>query len=1103
MQATLTALNRRIASAGLLLLTLIVFAAPATATNFEANTMRFDHVTVADGLAQSSVMAIAQDNYGFLWFATESGLNRYDGINFKHYRSERGNPDTLASDFVRDLNLAADGSLWIATDGGGVSRWNPTSDTITTYRHNSEIPASLATDRIRTILADGDHVWVGTRDAGLDRLSIASGEFMHYASDPDAVGSLSSNEIYALATPGNGVLWIATSAGLDRLNVATGDITNFPLDAENGEQPGGIGVRAIHVASDGTLWIGTRGHGLIQVEPVSGKTTRYSYNPETPRSLSSDRVEAIFEDDRNQLWIGTDKGLNLMDTATGEFEVFANDPADATSLSGDSIFSIFQDAGGLLWVGTRTNGLSKWNPRSWSFGHFKPRVGEPGGFTTSNTTAFTEDYDGNTWVGTFGGGINVVDGNGRVIRQLQHDPETGNSIGGDRVMALITDRHGYIWAGTMRGGLSKIDPATGEAVTYSHDAANSNSLAANGVMSLLQDNAGRIWAGTFGGGVSQLDPQTGVFTNHAPDPKSDKSLSSARATALAQTRDGVIWVGTDGGGLNYLNSRTREWHQLRHDPHDPHSLSANTIYALHVDPRGRLWVGSRDGLDRVSAWPMSGNGARVLDVAAPDAVSRDAIFGIQSDTLGNLWISSSKGLSSFNPDTGEMRTFHESQGLQGEEFNFGASYEGPDGTLYFGGSHGFNRFKPAELEVNERPPPVVLTYLSLINEPVVSDQPYELIRGLDLTHEDDVVTFGVSALDFTAPRENRYTYMLEGFDDDWVDAGNERRITYTNLDGGNYTLRVRAANSDGYWNETGISIPVSVANPPWQTWWAYAIYILVFMAAVFAFWRQQAGKLRRESEYSRRLEKEVNERTHELHERNSDLKVVNGKLVEASTTDALTGLRNRRFLFQNIDQHVDLVLRHYRDGVEKVPPGSNSDLLFLMVDLDNFKPVNDNCGHEAGDRLLLQVRDVLLEVCRKSDDVIRWGGDEFLIIARETNSMYAADLAERVRSRLSDRVFPVGDGQVARITSSVGYASYPFIKDRPDLLSWEEVLGVADAAMYEAKTQRNCWLGIEGASWEGSGDELYRAIKSSPATLAEDGVIRAVESVDEAMRANS
>ncbi|MGI9263840.1 MAG: diguanylate cyclase, partial [Gammaproteobacteria bacterium] len=390
-----------------------------------------------------------------------------------------------------------------------------------------------------------------------------------------------------------------------------------------------------------------------------------------------------------------------------------------------------------------------------------------------------------------------------------------------------------------------------------------------------------------------------------------------------------------------------------------------------------------------------------------------------------------------------------------------------------------------------------LTSLSIINEPVSTDRPYELIRELDLDYRDHVVTFGVSALDFTAPQENRYAYMLEGFDETWVHAGNERRITYTNLDGGQYVLKIRASNSDGVWNENSVEIPIDVAFAPWNTWWAYILYAIAFLAAIFAIWRQQERKLQRESEYSRRLEKEVEGRTRELNNRNRDLKIANTKLQEASTTDALTGLRNRRYLFQQVTKDVDLVLRHYRDGTETMRPDGNNDLLFLMVDLDNFKPVNDSCGHEAGDRLLLQVRDVLLEACRKTDDVIRWGGDEFLIVARETNRKYAATLAERVRNSLSDRVFPVGDGQVARVTTSIGYASYPFLKERPDLLSWEEVLGVADAAMYEAKQKRNAWTGIEGLEWAGTGAELYRAIKSEPGVLAEDGVIRAVESVEE------
>jgi len=376
--------------------------------------------------------------------------------------------------------------------------------------------------------------------------------------------------------------------------------------------------------------------------------------------------------------------------------------------------------------------------------------------------------------------------------------------------------------------------------------------------------------------------------------------------------------------------------------------------------------------------------------------------------------------------------------------------------------------------------------------------PYELIEDIELGYKDDVVTFGVSALDYSAPHENSYSYRLLGFNDEWVDAGTERRITYTNLDGGNYRLQVRAANVDGYWNNEGISIPLRVQHPPWKTWWAYSAYAVAMLVSILAFLRHQQRKLRREAEYSRRLEREVQLRTEELKSKNSDLKVVNEKLLMASTTDPLTGLRNRRYLFEQVNKDVDLVLRHYRDGTETMKPGGNNDLLFLMVDLDNFKPVNDSCGHEAGDELLLQIRDVLLEASRSSDDVIRWGGDEFLVVARDTNRKYAATLAERIRASLSGRVFPVGNGQVARCTASIGYASFPFLKDQPELLQWEEVLGVADAAMYEAKQKRNAWVGIEGIDWKESGDELCRAIKEDPGKLAEDGFIQALESIEDA-----
>lgn len=1079
------------------LLTLLV---SLSASGFEQTAMHFDRLSVTEGLSQNTVTAIAQDQTGFMWFATERGLDRYDGFTFKNYRTERGNPNSLASEFIRDLNLAEDGSLWLATDGGGVSHWKPETDSFTTYRHDPQNATSLSSDRIRTLLADSNgSVWVGTRNSGLDRLDIATGEVTHFLHVPGDTGTLSNNDIYALALDADGMLWIGTGEGLNRLDVASGEITRFQGDKGDPSRLGDTPVSSLLIDHEGTLWAGTSGGGLHSFSAETNSFEHFIHDGGDPFSLSSNRVEVIFEDDMHRIWIGTDKGLNLMGAESGKFVTYKNDPTNAASLSNDFVFSIFQDRGGVLWVSTNTGGLNKWNPRSWSFGHIRPPVGGDGSdFSNPNVTSFTEDPAGNVWVGTFGGGINVMDRYDGSVRQLRRDSKNPEGLSGDRVMALLTDRDGQIWAGTMTGGLNRIDPETRTVHTFRHDPSDETSIAADGVMSLFEDRAGALWVGTFGGGVSRLDPGTDHFVNYRHDPADDKTLSSPRATSIVEDIDGVIWVGTDGGGLNRLDRANGAWQHFVHDDDDPASLSADTVYALHVDAGGTLWIGTRAGLNQFTVDGIASADAQIGDVSALESLTNDAVYSIQSDATRDLWLGTARGLTRFSPGTGGVRSFHESQGLQGEEFNFGASYANASGQLFFGGSNGFNAFNPAELEFNQQPPPVVLTSLSILNKPVSTARPYERIETIDLGYSDDVVTFGISALDFSAPHKNRYSYQLVGFDDAWVDAGKERRITYTNLDGGNYTFRVRAANGDGYWNTEGISIPLHVALPPWQTWWAYTLYMMAVLMVALGFVRRQQQKLRRESEYSRRLEQEVRERTEELKNRNVDLKDANARLSVASTSDPLTGLKNRRFLFEQVSKDIDIVLRHYRDGTETLKPSGNNDLLFLMVDLDNFKPVNDSCGHEAGDKLLLQIRDVLLEACRSSDDVIRWGGDEFLVVARDTNRKYAATLAERIRSNLSQRVFAIGNGQVARSTASIGYASFPFIKEQPDLLQWEEVLGVADAAMYEAKKKRNAWLGIEGIAWDGSGNDLYRAIKSDPGKLAENGVLRSIESVDDA-----
>ena len=1092
--------TRTLRRAALSLLALVL-AGPVVAV--EHSVMRFDRLTVADGLAQSSVMDVVQDQRGFIWFATEAGVDRFDGVRFRNYRTERGKPGSLASSFARDLEVAADGGLWVATDGGGVSRWDPATNSFTTWRHDPNDSTTIASDRIRTIAAATDGtVWIGTREGGLDRLDPRTGAVTHFAHDADDPNSLADNEVFDIEMGPDGAVWVGTLRGLNRIDPVSLDIERFAGDHVGMEGFEDDYIRTLAFDADGLLWLGTQDAGLSALDTKTFEVLHNHVEHDNPASLPSNQVNALFIDANERLWVGTDKGLSLR-LSDGAFRTFAHDATDASSLGGDSIFTIFQDRGGVLWIGTRTAGISKWNPRSWAFGHVMPAASAAADGAPANVTAFTRPADGEVWVGTFGDGILVMNAENEITERYVHDADNATTLSDDRVMALASDADGNVWAGTMRAGLNRIDRRTGKVTRYVNDPENPASLAADGVMSLYVDRAGRVWAGTFGGGVSRLDPATGRFDNFSHNPEDPASLSNPRATSITESADGVIVVGTDGGGLNLFDAAQGTWRTIRHDPENTRSLSSNTVYSLHFDERGELWAGTRAGLDRLKRTRGDVLGFSVQPRAFSAILPGTSVFGVKSDATGAIWLSTSNGLLRADAGSREVKHFHVGHGLQAEEFNFGASYRAGDGTLFFGGANGYNQFHPDDLEFNVEPPPIALTGLSIMNEAVDWSALNQARGSLNLGYDDYIVTFDVAALDFTAPDKNLYAYRLDGFDDRWNDLGNDRRITYTNLDGGAYTLRVKAANSDGVWNESSFSIPVTVAFPPWRTWWAYMAYLVAVGLVVFYFWNRQQQKLRREFEYSRRLEHEVKDRTKLLNRRNVELKDLNSKLVEASTTDALTGLRNRRFLYENVEKDVELVLRHYRDGTKTLAPGGNNDLLFLMVDLDNFKPVNDSCGHEAGDALLIQVRDVLLDACRASDDVIRWGGDEFLIIARDTNRRFAATLADRIRASLGERVFRVGNGQVARITTSIGYATYPFIKDRPDLLGWEEVLGIADAAMYESKQKRNAWMGIEGIEWDGTGADLYQAIKSTPGELAENGAIRALESLECAEEASA
>jgi ligand-binding sensor domain-containing protein len=936
----------------------------AQADHNSATPMRFTHVSLEQGLSQATVTTILQDSTGYMWFGTENGLNRYDGYNILRYQRSRQQPQGLTSDFIWAVAEDAERNLWIATDGGGAVVWNRSRDTFTSYRHDSADPGSLATNHLRTVALDSQGaVWLGTRDRGLDRLDPRTGEITHFRHDPNNLASLGHDSVYVAYQDGSGQLWIGTDGGISRLHQANGEFIRYQHDPADPTSLSSNLIRAIYEDRQGTLWIGTEDGGLNQLDPVSGRFVRYQHDSTDAFSISDDHVRVILEDSDNRLWVGTEYGLNLLERDNGRFTHYLHEDADPTSLSDNYIMSLFEDRSGMLWVGTRSGGLNKWNPRSWSFGHSKAE-----GLGNSNITAFADDANGRVWIGTFGSGLGLVDEH----RDGSHAPalyqqasDGGTGLTDDRIMALLRDHEGMLWIGTMTGGVNVLNPDTGKIRVFRHDPADPASLSDDGVMTLYEDRHGNVWVGTFGGGLSLYDRKSGAFTRFAHDAADPAALANARVTAIAEDLSGAIWVGTDGGGLHLIDGERRIVQRFRHDPNDPTTLSADTIYALHVDRAGNVWLGTPGGgLDRVIGSSRRPAQIRFRNLSEVDGLPNNVIYGIRSDQSGNLWMSTNAGVTRFDPGTGQFKAFHRSHGLQGEEFNFGAHHKGANGKLYFGGANGFNAFFPDRIEESTHTPAVVLTSFKKLNEPTKTSVPYDLLDTVALEYNDDVVEFEFAALDFTASEENRYAYMLEGFDQDWVELGTRNRVTYTNLDDGDYVFRVRAANSDAVWNEDALNIALRVQPAPWETWWAYAMYIGLAALIIVWIWRSQHRKRVREIQYSRRLETEVRERTDEIAQRNNELSVLNDKLMEASLTDPLTGLRNRRFVFEQVAKDVDLVQRQHFDTLHGVEKNEVVDLVFMMVDLDHFKPVNDEYGHAAGDEMLLQVRDVLLSACR-------------------------------------------------------------------------------------------------------------------------------------------
>ncbi len=808
---------------------------------------RFTHLTVEDGLSDSAMSSVVQDQQGFMWFGTErGGLNRYDGYEFKVYQHDEDNERSLSLNRVTTLLLDSQGTLWIGT-GAGLNRYNRDTDDFTCYRPVPGDETSLADILVSALCEDASGaIWVGT-DKGVCRLDRKTGKFTRYRHDPENPRSLSSDFIRSVfADPQSGLLWVGTvDQGAGVLDPESGEFTAYRYDPNIPGSIGGSDVTCFLRDKAGVLWVGMGG-GLNRFVPETKTFVHYRHDPEDPGSVSDNYVWALFEDRAGRFWVCTPRGLNLMDRSRGVFSRLLAAQGDPTSYCAASLNQVCEDNTGAVWATSHLHGVVRLPSVPEKFKVYCHNPENTNSLRHSMVQAIHIDRNNRAWIGTLAG-LDYLD---------DCRPPVKHSILID-AHAVTEDKQGQIWAGAFPQGLFRIH---GDNVThYPHDPNNPNSPATDQIWALETDDLGGLWIIYWADGIGRFDGKT--FTHYTADPADPQAVPASKSYGFAKDRDGFIWLAGEGG-LTRFRPEDPGFKTYLIDPEHPEDEVNRSLLSVYIDRDrpGEMWVGTLFGLFRFD--PVSGRFTRRY--TKKDGLPSDNVQSIQRDNHGWLWLGTPAGLSCFDPEQGLFRNYDKSDGLPGNKFFIGAAAKAPDGQMFFGCTEGLASFYPDKMRINPNPPPVALTEFQLFNKPVSIGEKSPLQKAIDvadrivLRYEQDVFRLRFAALDYTAPTKNRYAYKLEGFDKDWRYVGaNDRSATYTRLSPGEYTFRVKASNNDGLWNEQGASIRIVVIPPWWQTWWFRSVAAGSLLALVYAGF---GLRIRSMHKRNLQLEKQIAER---------------------------------------------------------------------------------------------------------------------------------------------------------------------------------------------------------------------------------------------------
>ena len=793
--------------------------------------------TPPGNISQNSISSIHQDKNGFLWFGTRYGVNRYNGLEFKTFLSEKGNDDGLRSNTISCFINDYDGNIWFGTLGGGLTVYD-----IELQSYSSKYKEALKgidNYHINTLYMDSkENIWIGTLRNGVKLLKKGADQLKHFVTDPNY--GIPSNKITGINEDKFGNIIISTwNSGLCFYNPNKGVFKTYSHVNEPMIPRDNI-IRCLSKGKTEDLWIGTH-HGVLKLHtdslgnPVFNKLSLENAKGEP--FLKDGVILCLEEDSKSRLWVGTEnKGLLLHDLKQQQTVKYQYDQKEEYNIESNSIWSIFEDQHGTVWVGTYKNGIKKVDPREQKIQKLTARSNSKFNISYGLVSSFAEDENGNLWIGTDGGGLNFISREpGFKILDVQNSPVPG--LDSEVIVTLINDKRGRLWVGTWGKGLYIKEKGEREFRSINYDPKKYT----NDITLIYEAPHENIWICQYRKGLDLYVPSEDKYYQFEPSVNTN-SISSQDMITVVEDREGTIWAGTADKGIDrfQLNDK-KEIINLKNfsfsNSKQP-GLSENEVFCLYIDNREVLWAGTEGGgLKKYNAADE-----KFEHITKEDGLPSNIIYGILDDGE-KLWVSTGSGLASISFDNAEIQAYDINDGLQSNEFTRNACYKTRDGVLLFGGTNGFNYFSPESISMNDVIPDVSVSGISVRQKNQKREWQRDLNRQLasgkvTLKGDQNDIDFEFSALSYTQSGKNTYSYILENYDKEWKNVQNITSASYTNIPPGDYLFRVKASNNDGVWNPNPAILKLKILPPWYKTTLAcffYSFLLLGILILIYLF----------------------------------------------------------------------------------------------------------------------------------------------------------------------------------------------------------------------------------------------------------------------------